>query len=342
MYLSHTELDSEPFAFTIPDNQSGERLDVALAAIIPELSRSKLTNWIKEGLVLVNNQIIKPKEKVLGGESVVISPPLSDETKAYTAENIPIDIIFEDEHILVINKPSGLTVHPGNGNWSGTLLNALLFHYPQLSQIPRAGIVHRLDKDTSGLMVVAKTLIAQTKLVKQLQNHSVSRIYRAIAEGHLPESGTIKENIGRDPRNRIKMTTLKFGGKESITHYKVLEYFDKLSYIECKLETGRTHQIRVHMKSIGHALVGDKTYGSGKINYTPDILDAIISLDRQALHALKLSFIHPLTGEQVNFSCKLAADFKYLLDQLKTDTNETDEEVYDDEDDEWEVIYVKD
>ncbi len=341
MYLSHTEFDPEPICLIIPENQYGNRLDIAVSAIIPDLSRSKLTNWIKDGRILVNNQVLKPKDKVTGGEIIIITPPLSDEIKASTPENIPLNIIYEDEHILVINKQAGLTVHPGNGNWNGTLLNGLLFHYPELHHIPRAGIVHRLDKDTTGLMVVAKTLLAQTKLVQQLQNHTVSRIYHAITEGILPKEGVIKDNIGRDPKNRIKMTTLKFGGKESITHYRVLEYFDKLSYIECRLETGRTHQIRVHMKSIGHPLVGDKTYGSGKINYPPHILEAIHALDRQALHAMKLSFIHPASGEMINFSCPIADDILYLLNTLKIPEGEYSDDLDDEDDGNWEVLYVK-
>ncbi len=341
MLTPHTELEQEPICLTIPEEYYGNRLDTSLSAIIPELSRSKLTNWIKEGFVLVGNQIPKPKDKVFGGEIVTITPPLSDETKAFMPEDIPLNIIFEDEHILIINKQAGLTVHPGNGNWSGTLLNSLLFHYPHLFQIPRAGIVHRLDKDTSGLMVVAKTLLAQTKLVQQLQDHSVSRIYHAIAEGVLPLDGTIKTNIGRDPKNRIKMTTLKFGGKESITHYKVIEYFDKLSYIECRLETGRTHQIRVHLKSLGHPLVGDKTYGSGKINYPTHVLEAIESLNRQALHAVNLSFTHPATGENVTFSCPIAPEIKHLLNTLKNPEDNFDDDDIDEDYGEWEVLYVK-
>lgn len=321
------------------------RLDAALSAIIPDLSRSKLTNWIKDGLVIVDNKVMKPKDKVLGGETIVVTTQLSEDTLAFTPEDIPIDIIFEDEHILIVNKPAGLTVHPGNGNWSGTLLNALLFHYPSLYQIPRAGIVHRLDKDTTGLMVVAKTLLAQTKLVQQLQNRSVSRIYRAVIEGHVPKSGTITQNIGRDPRNRIKMTTLKIGGKEAVTHYRVLKAFDQFSYVECKLETGRTHQIRVHFKHISHPLLGDKTYGSNKINYEQHIVDAIKLFDRQALHALKLSLIHPLTEEVMHFKSPLAPDFKYLLEALNNEVgyieDDIDEEDEYDDDGDWEIIYAK-
>ncbi|MBY0379440.1 MAG: RluA family pseudouridine synthase [Burkholderiales bacterium] len=284
---------------------------------------------------------LNPNLKTWGGETVVITPILSEEDKAYTPENIALDIVYQDEHIIVINKPAGLTVHPGNGNWSGTLLNSLLFHYPELKYIPRAGIVHRLDKDTSGLMVVARTLLAQTKLVQDLQLRRISRIYRAIVEGHSHKEGIVKANIGRDPNNRIKMAVLTIGGKEAITHFKVLKYFEKFSYIECKLETGRTHQIRVHMKSINHPIIGDPLYGQKKVNYTPNIVDAIESLNRQALHAIKLSFNHPATTELMQFKIPLAYDIKYLLQQLMLEANNTLEEP-DDEDNNGnpEVFYV--
>jgi 23S rRNA pseudouridine1911/1915/1917 synthase len=333
----------EPILLKIPDTLAGTRLDAALATIIPELSRSRLTNWLKAGHVLINKQVLKPKDKVLGGEEVEITPPLSEETLAFTPENIPLNVIYADEHIIILNKPAGLTVHPGNGNWNGTLLNALLYHYPELSSIPRAGIVHRLDKDTTGLMVVARTLLAQTKLVQQLQARSVSRIYRAIVEGSPPVAGIINKNIGRDLRNRTKMATLELGGKEAITHYRVLQYFNDFSYIECKLETGRTHQIRVHLKSLGYPIVGDPVYGSKKINYPQQIVTAIKSLNRQALHALKLSLIHPATNEELHFAVPLAEDMKDLIGELNFDLQ--DSYVLDEENfvanEGWEIIYVK-
>ncbi|MBP9742704.1 MAG: 23S rRNA pseudouridine(1911/1915/1917) synthase RluD [Burkholderiales bacterium] len=316
IYLPHTEY-LEPIITTIPNNLAGMRLDAALNAIIPELSRTKLTNLIKSGAILIDNKIIKPKEKVLGGENITINLPLSEETLAFTPQNIPLNIIYEDSDILVINKPSNLTVHPGHGNWSNTLLNGLLFHYPELKYLPRAGIVHRLDKDTTGLMVIAKTLIAQNNLVQQLQNRSVTRIYHAIVEGHTAESGIIQHNIGRDPSNRIKMTTLAFGGKEAITHFQVLKYFEYFSYIECKLETGRTHQIRVHLKSLGHPLVGDQTYGSKKRNYPEVINNAITQLNRQALHALKLSLIHPVNNQIMEFTSPLSQDMQDMLQVIE-------------------------
>jgi 23S rRNA pseudouridine1911/1915/1917 synthase len=346
-YVSELALDQlnlEPIHLHIPNNLSGARLDLALATIIPELSRSRLTNWIKEGHVSLNGEFPKPKDKVFSGDNVVITPLLSEEVLAFTPENIPLDIIFEDEHILILDKPRGLIVHPGNGNWHGTLLNGLLYHYPQLRQIPRAGIVHRLDKDTTGLMVVAKTLLAQTSLVRQLQERSVSRIYRAIVEGHVAKTGIINKNIGRDPNRRTQMKALEIGGKEAITHYRVLEYFSDFSYIECQLETGRTHQIRVHFKSISHPLVADPVYGSNKINYPNEIAAVIKEFDRQALHALKLKLIHPLTQQEMLFESTLAEDFHNLLKVLQinqaqiANTLDEDNDFLDTED-EVEVIY---
>jgi len=333
----------EPISIKIPNELSGMRLDVALATIIPELSRNRLTNWIKKGHVLVNNQKLNPKDKIFGNEDVVVIPIISDEALAFTPENIPLEVIYVDEHILIINKPAGLTVHPGNNNWSGTLLNALLYHYPELHSIPRAGIVHRLDKDTTGLMVVARTLSAQTNLVRQLQKRSIERIYRALVIGTVPKAGTIEKNIGRDAHNRTKMTTLELGGRVAITHYRVLYYLNNFSYIECKLETGRTHQIRVHLKSIGHPLVGDPVYGSKKINCAPNIINTIKNLDRQALHALKLSFIHPQNNQIMSFKIPLANDIKLVLAQLNLELDQNNVDPLDNLEDkhEWEIIYAK-
>jgi 23S rRNA pseudouridine1911/1915/1917 synthase len=336
---SLNNIDStEPYFVTIPNNLAGLRIDAALSEIIPELSRSVITNWIKAGAILVADTVPKPKDRVVGSEKVFITPIISDDKLAFIPEDIDLDIVYEDNHIIVINKPAGLIVHPGNGNWSGTLLNGLLYHFPELKQIPRAGIVHRLDKDTSGLMVVARTNLAQVRLVEQLQNRTVSRIYRAIVEGHTPKNGTVNKNIGRDLHNRIKMAVLAVGGKEAITGFRTLQHFNEFSYIECKLETGRTHQIRVHMKSIHHPLVGDKTYGNHKINYPQHIVDAIVSLNRQALHALKLSFIHPKSNEVMSFTSKMPEDMRMLLRELREVVEDFDEDSYDDGN--WEVMYV--
>ncbi len=334
--------ENDTIVFKIPDDYIGIRTDVALAEIISDLSRSKLTNWLKDGHILINQKAAKPKDKIIGGEEVIITPPFSEEAHAFSPENIPLDIIFEDEHVIVLNKPAGLTVHPGNGNWTGTLLNGLLYHYPELKNIPRAGIVHRLDKDTTGLMVVARSLLAQINLVEQLQQRSVSRIYRAIVEGHPFKEGIINKNIARDPHNRIKMATLEHGGKEAITRYRVLKFFEKMSYVECKLETGRTHQIRVHFKDIGHPLIGDPVYGSKKINYEPEVVAAINELSRQALHAIKLSFIHPASHEKMNFKTRLSEDMRNLLKALTFNEDLAYESFEEDEDDSWEVIYAYD
>ncbi len=326
----------------MPNDYIGIRTDVALAEIITDLSRSKLTNWLKDKHILINNQAARSKDKINGNEVITITPPFDEATLAFTPEDLPIKVIYEDEHVIVINKPAGLTVHPGAGNWSGTLLNGLLHHYPELSLIPRAGIVHRLDKDTTGLMVVARTFLAQFSLVQQLQDRSVSRIYRAFVEGYPFKEGIINKNINRDPNNRIKMAAVAFGGREAITRYRVLKQFKKIAYIECKLETGRTHQIRVHMKDKGFPLIADPVYGSRKINYEPEVIDAIEQLQRQALHAIKLSFIHPATGETMSFKTRLPDDLRVLLAALNFGEELAYEQLDDDEDSNWEIIYVTD
>ncbi|HMT03393.1 MAG TPA: 23S rRNA pseudouridine(1911/1915/1917) synthase RluD [Burkholderiales bacterium] len=305
----------------IPDKFIGQRLDSTLVAIIPELSRNRLTNWIKNGSILVDNHLSKANYKVLGGELITIKIPTSDDVLAFTPENISLNIVYKDNDIIVINKPANFTVHPGAGNWHGTLLNALLYHFKELALIPRAGIVHRLDKDTTGLMVIARTLQSQANLVKQLQNRTVIRIYHAIVEGKLNKEGVINKNIGRNNKNRTKMTTLEFGGKEAITHYKVLEYFKQFSYIECQLKTGRTHQIRVHLKSINHPIVGDPLYSTKKNHYSKPIIEAIKELNRQALHATKLSLIHPTTNKEMSWEIPLAKDIQNLLTQLEKTSN---------------------
>lgn len=339
----------------IPFHLGGERLDAAIAKLLPDYSRSRLSQWIKDGHVLVDGKPAIPKTKLLGGEKVDITIPMSDEQMAFQPEPIPLNIVYEDDHILVINKQAGLVVHPASGNWSGTLLNGLLHYCPQLATIPRAGIVHRLDKETSGLMVVAKTIPAQTELVRQLQARTVKRIYRAVADGMVPFDGKIETQIGRDPHNRQKMAVLKFGGKTAITHIRVLERFASHSYIECKLETGRTHQIRVHMREARHPLAGDPLYGNIRHDMPDTILQAVQALGRQALHAFSLALIHPATGEQRSWKAPLPDDMVHLLetlrgvpeermDTLPPDYDDTDEEDddWDDDDSDVEVFYVRD
>ena len=314
---------------SIPMHLGGERLDIALQKLLPEHSRSRLQAWIKADLVRMNDAIVTAKTKVWGGEQVHINPPENAKENAFKPENIPLNIIFEDDTILVINKPSGLVVHPAAGNWSGTLLNALLHHLPQLTDVPRAGIVHRLDKDTSGLLVVAKTLEAQTSLVRQLQARTVKREYRAIVWGIIWRNGTVNQPIGRHSHARTKMAISRTG-KPAITHYEVLERFGTNTYVRCQLETGRTHQIRVHMQFLKSPILGDPVYGIGNIIphklMTQTLRDAVTDFNRQALHAVKLGLIHPKTNEFIEWQIELADDMKGLLEAMRHEDVLPDEE----------------
>ena len=297
-------------ALTIPVELGGLRLDQALARLLPQHSRSRLQGWLKEGWIRVDGASPDARRKVCGGECVEIDAPPPPEVTAALPENIPLAVVYEDEDLLVIDKPVGLVVHPGSGNWSGTLLNALLHRNPALAGVPRAGIVHRLDKDTSGLMVVAKTLAAQTELVRQLQARTVGRHYRALVQGALTAGGTVDAPIGRHPTQRTRMAVVG-NGRPAVTHYRVTERFPRATLVECRLETGRTHQIRVHMAHIGHALVGDPLYGARRCG--DERLDAF---PRQALHAFRLGLTHPRSGEAMRWEVPLAADFAALLDEL--------------------------
>lgn len=307
-------------AVSIPMNMGGERLDIALQSMLPEHSRSRLQAWIKSGLVMMDDKLVTAKTKVWGGEKITIHPPENAQENAFKPEKIPLNIVFEDDTILVINKPAGLVVHPAAGNWSGTLLNALLHHLPQLGDVPRAGIVHRLDKDTSGLLVVAKTLEAQTSLVRQLQARTVKREYRAIVWGQLWRNGTINQPIGRHSHARTKMAISRTG-KSAVTHYEVLERFGVHTYLRCQLETGRTHQIRVHMQFLKAPMLGDPVYGIGNIIphklMTQTLRDAVSGFNRQALHAVKLGLIHPKTNEFMEWQIELADDMKALLEAMR-------------------------
>jgi len=299
----------------IPAECAGWRLDAALAKLFPEHSRSRLQGWLKDGLIRLDGDAAEGKRKVYGGERIAFDqdaavPPAP--TLADAAEDIALDVVFEDEQLMVIDKPAGLVVHPGNGNASGTMMNALLHHAPQLAGIPRAGIVHRLDKDTSGLLVVAKTLTAQTDLVRQMQARSVKRHYLALALGQVERDGTVDAPLGRHPAQRTKMAIVRAGGKEARTHYAVLERFAKATLLECRLETGRTHQIRVHLASIKHPLAGDPVYGKAKCG------DARLDVfSRQALHAWRLALVHPVTGAEMAWESPLPADFAQLLEDLR-------------------------
>jgi 23S rRNA pseudouridine1911/1915/1917 synthase len=316
---------------TISNDLGGLRLDVALQRMLPEHSRSRLQAWIKEGLVTVDKLPSTSKTKVWGGEQVIVQVQAKPENYAYVAEDIPLDIVFEDDHIIIINKPAGMVVHPAAGNWGGTLLNALLFHAPELKDVPRAGIVHRLDKDTSGILVVAKTLAAQTSLVRQLQARTVKREYRAIVWGQLWRNGVVDQAIGRDPRSRTKMALNRMG-KPAITRYEILERFSVQTYLRCNLETGRTHQIRVHMQSLKAPIVGDPVYGFRGIvpirAMTQTLRDEVSQFNRQALHAIKLGLMHPATNEFMEWQIELADDMKALLDAMRHEDprNEDEEE----------------
>lgn len=304
----------------VPPEHAGKRLDQVVAILFAEFSRSRLQGWIKDGSIRVDGQQAKPREKLYGGEQVLLDAEV-EVMEGHAAQNIPLDIVYEDEHILVLNKPAGLVVHPAAGHRSGTLMNALLHHVAAIGVVPRAGIVHRLDMDTTGLMVVAKTLQAQTELVAQLQERTMGREYEAIVQGVMTGGGCVEEPLGRHPRNRQKMAVVPTG-KEAVTHYRVLEKFRAHTHIRLKLETGRTHQIRVHMAHINYPLVGDPLYG-GRFRLpkgaSEPMQDALRDFKRQALHAKKLELWHPVSGELMAWEVALPDDMLALLNTLKTD-----------------------
>ena len=295
-------------ALQVPADYGGQRLDQILARLLPQHSRSRLQNWIRDGRVRVAGIVLsEPKQKLWGGEFVELSEAPDERVGSSTPEAIALHIIHEDETLIVLDKQAGLVVHPGSGNWSGTLLNALLHHAPQLQNVPRAGIVHRLDKDTSGLMVVAKTIEAQTDLVRQLQAHTVKRFYQALVRGNLLQGGTVDAPIGRHPTQRTRMAVVK-SGKPARTHYRIVERFIDCTLVDCALETGRTHQIRVHMTSIGHPLVGDPVYGhaASRVPGGPEF-------QRQALHARRLGLVHPDSGKPMIWKSPLPEDMADLV-----------------------------
>ena len=317
----------QPISLTIPAEYAGLRLDQVLAKLLPAYSRSRLQGWIKANLVQVGGRDANAKTKVWGGEAVMIAPQPLPEESAFKAEEMDLEVVFEDDHIAVIHKPAGLVVHPAAGNWQGTLLNALLHRYPSIEAVPRAGIVHRLDKETSGLLVVAKTVTAQTSLVRQLQARTVKREYRAIVWGVVHGKGRVDAPIGRNPHDRTKMAVVKHFGKVAITHFEALETFSHHSYVRCLLETGRTHQIRVHMQSIKAPLVGDQVYGqkggiAHGVKLHDDIASVIHGFGRQALHAERLGLIHPESGVAMQWQCELPADMKALLAALREDARQ--------------------
>ena len=300
------------FALSVPADYGGQRLDQILALLRPQHSRNRLQNWIREGRVVVDGVMVnEPKQKLWGGEQIGVAEAPDARNESATAEYIPLNIVHEDDTLIVLDKPAGLVVHPGSGNWSGTLLNALLYYAPSLDRVPRAGIVHRLDKDTSGLMVVAKTLEAQTDLVRQMQAHTVKRYYQALVRGKLERGGSVDAAIGRHPTQRTRMALVKTG-KSARTHYRVVERFIDCTLVECALETGRTHQIRVHMTSIGHPLVGDPVYGGGSSR-----VPSGPGFNRQALHARRLGLLHPASGKPMLWKSNLPEDMAELVQSAR-------------------------
>ena len=304
--------------FHIEPEMAGERLDKRLAVLMPDYSRSVIKHWIDNGMVLVDGKQLKASTKLNGNELISVNAAL-DSGLDDVGNDIPIDIVFEDEHLMVINKPAGMVVHPGAGNPAGTLLNALLFHRPILHDVPRAGLIHRLDKDTSGLLIVAKSLEAHTRLVKLLEDRDIHRHYLAIAKGQIVAGGTIDLPMGRHPRNRLKMA-VTHSGKSAVTHYRVQERFPAHTLLSIQLETGRTHQIRVHMAEQHHAIVGDPLYGGRHQlakSLPASLREVLQGFTRQALHACQLSFQHPITEQNVSVSADLPEDMQQLLDALR-------------------------
>jgi 23S rRNA pseudouridine1911/1915/1917 synthase len=304
----HTRNDAN---YSVPRECAGLRTDQALALMFPQFSRNRLSAWLREGRVRIGGATVKPNHKVWGGEAVELDSGPEPRDAPPAAEAIELRLVHEDPSVLVVDKPAGLVVHPGSGNWSGTMLNALLHHDPALEHVPRAGIVHRLDKDTSGLLVVARSVEAQVALVRQMQARSVERIYLAVAHGVVAREGSVEKPIGRDPRQRTRMAVVA-GGRPALTHYQPVESFEGASLLECSLATGRTHQIRVHLHSIGHALVGDPVYRSTRAS------DPVLAgFPRQALHAARLSFDHPAGGRRRTFRSALPRDMRDLVSALR-------------------------
>ena len=313
-------MSAEKQIMSIPDDFAGLRLDQALARMFPQYSRSRLKEWLLAGAIVVEGGPKRPRDAVSGGETVSLQPVAEVSVRA-EPEPIALDIAYEDDDLLVVNKPAGLVVHPGAGNPAGTLMNGLLHRVPALEEVPRAGIIHRLDKDTSGLLLVAKSLTAHTALVRLLAEREISRHYLAICNGVLTGGGTIEEPVGRHPVDRKRMSVQQ-NGKPAVTHYTVKERYAAFTYVNVKLDTGRTHQIRVHFAHRRHALVGDQVYG-GRLALPKGASDEVIQVlrhfKRQALHATRLAFEHPSSGEQIDLEISPPKDFQMLVASLQRD-----------------------
>ncbi len=312
----------------IPLEHAGHRLDQSLAALLPDYSRTRIKDWIERGQILINGASPRPKDRVMGGEKVEVSATLPDAV-AVAPESIRLDIVHQDSHVLVVNKPAGLVVHPGAGNAAGTLQNALLHFDPSLSVLPRAGIVHRLDKDTTGLLVVARTLEAHTALVRALEARDVKREYEAICIGVMTGGGTVNAPIDRHPVDRLRQA-IRESGKEAITHYRVAQRFRGHTHVRVNLETGRTHQIRLHLSHIRYPIVGDRVYGGRALlprGATQELVDALRIFKRQALHAAKLGFAHPVSGKPIECEAPLPEDMASLLATLAKDLRHNEAEL---------------
>jgi 23S rRNA pseudouridine1911/1915/1917 synthase len=304
----------------IDESLVGLRFDQVAAALFSEFSREKIKEWMLAGDLTFDGKVMKPKSRSLGGEIVNLDVTLAAQTRSLP-EEMALNIVFEDDQIIIINKPAGLVVHPGVGNWSGTLVNGLLHHDPVLAELPRAGLVHRIDKDTSGLLVIAKTLVAQHSLSQQLAEKSVFRVYDAVANGHVIAGGTVDQPIRRHAVDRLKMC-VHHGGRASVTHYRVTERFGSHTLLRVQLETGRTHQIRVHLSHLGFPLVGDGTYGGRSRlpkGISTELIQTLQQFRRQALHARELGLIHPVTGEEMHFEAPWPDDFTHLVKMLRSE-----------------------
>ena len=306
---------------SIPEEMSGQRLDVALAELMPEYSRSRLKQWLLDGQILLDGEQVKPKTKVHSEQQLELNVHVADVSDECLPEDIPLNIVYEDESLIVVNKPAGLVVHPAVGNRQGTLQNALLFYDASLADVPRAGIVHRLDKDTSGLMVVARNLISHKYLVEQIQQRDVHREYQTLVHGVMTGGGTVDEPIGRHSHDRVRMT-VREDGRPSVTHYKVLARYRLYTHLHVELETGRTHQIRVHMQHLRHSVVGDPVYsGRSRLPAGADekFLESLKKFKRQALHAWRLGLVHPETGEMMQWEASLPEDMANLVVAMQED-----------------------